>query len=192
MKKFLCSQKVINTEYIHALENLYYKPYLKLLSYTLPENTNHIHIYSHALIDLKTIENIAIQFKIDISQIKESRKNLCQIVDAINENFQKAVLNRETHKLFDLISSRAGNGNVSYDYPLEQTVWNRQLTASEVEKHNKAAYEIEFYHGHTEKTALPHYHGYDNTLGKGKHNEVGTIDVYRSDNPSSITSIRMS
>lgn len=160
----------IKMDEVKNLVEKYYKPKLKLLSYSLDVTTNTINIYSHAPICLKTIMSMATKLKINFieNEIYASPLNLASLIDQINGQFAKIRDRNEIHTLVDLWKVRPGKppSHVTVDNPIERSTWNRVITNDDIIENEKANYNIHFRFGHTQTVSRPGYFQYDNTLGQ--------------------------
>ena len=137
----------------------YYKPKLKVLSYT--SSKDQITIYTHAPAGLQQIKDLSLGFNI---KYKDSTiKDLSRTIDRINNLFHKKYVKTN---LIHTIQEK-----------LSDITWNRNCTSLErPEIYNN--YKINFVHGHDagEETSKNIYNlDFDNDLGKGCDNKSGKI-----------------
>ncbi|TAK78845.1 MAG: hypothetical protein EPO11_00890 [Gammaproteobacteria bacterium] len=136
------------------IENCY-KPSLQALSYTFSEDGKTITIYSHAIIGLETIQDLA--HKLKLTYKDETILDLANTIDAINEKLRMLVKNKEVHTLSQVASFLRLTENRKSD---ENSLFRPH-------RHND--YYLCFVHGH-EMTDLGvnlgHIFTLDNLLGK--------------------------
>jgi len=144
LKKTLDNKVIEENKLIQIVEN-YYKPCVKLLSYTLHKEENKISIYSHAGIGLNTIESLAIKFKVPFNE--KTIEELADTIDKINLKFKEHINNDTFHTLVDKTSIKERIHQTTN--PIEFIMWNRQYNKIQrSEQHPKYGYHIDFIHGH--------------------------------------------
>lgn len=168
---YLIKQGLVEADEVLDIANQYYKPYLKIISYSLDEQTEGITIYSHAGIGLESIILLAIKFHViqvdkainqneAIEQLFKTigtSKQLAKMIDKINQKFNHIyVRNNCVHTLYDpleLEKGYYGNMRLKLSNVLEFLMWNRSYKLlHRPEVYNK--YPLSFVHGHdsTERT----------------------------------------
>ena len=168
--KFFISKQLVQKKEIEGLIERYYKPNLKIVSYSLSKDSKSIIIYSHAPTGLGDIEKLANEFGIKYKD--ESTIDLARTIDEINDVFQKKyVKENKVHSIFDA---------------LEKFLWNRDYTnLNRPSNHNN--YQVKFVHGHDsgEETANNIYNlDFDNYLGKTTHDLDGIHQIFVFKNDS--------
>ena len=159
----LLDKKIITAEEIKNIVENVYKRSLKALSYTLSEDKKEISIYSHALIGLSNVENLASQLKVNYDD--STAVKLAETIEEVNNKFQSYVMKNKVNELYD---ARIQAG------PLWFVMWNRNH-ATLIRPKEKNNYKLNFIHGHDsrEKT-LGNIYNLDNTLGKSEVENKGT------------------
>lgn len=161
---FFIAKQLVSKQEVENLVEGYYKPNLKILSYSVSKNSKSVVIYSHAPIGLKEIEELAKSFKIMYKD--EDINNLTQTIDKINNKFQEEYVKKnQVHSIFSI---------------LVKFLWNRNYTnLHRPSIHN--GYEIKFVHGHDsgEKSISNIYNlDFDNYLGKTRKDVVGMHQIF--------------
>lgn len=183
MKTIIENQLISFKEVGSLVENVY-KPSLKLISYSLYENT--ITLYSHAGIGLETIKELCtISFKDHKIEYKdETIDELANTIDAINDAFTQCITKG---KLPELAQNLSSIESFSIDDPFFRVLWNRNYFGLEREKQHKG-YHMFFVHGHdsneeTENNII----NLDGTLGKTANSNIGRFSSLASKSKSTIT-----
>ncbi|CAO4843645.1 MAG: hypothetical protein CNLJKLNK_01288 [Holosporales bacterium] len=160
----LLVQKKIDLQNVKRIINWYYKPNVKIISYSITLDANEIYLYSHAPIGLSHIEDISIALNIQYSDA--SILSLCATIDHINDKFLNNFVIPERVK--DLYSKLLVITN------------NRDVNGLH-RPHLHNGYNVFFVHGH---------HDYDvkdsnvfnlennNLLGKTEDQNIGTLNIF--------------
>jgi hypothetical protein len=149
---------------INNIIRQFYKPNLKVLSYSVTKDQKTIVIYTHAPVGLTEIEQLANELNIPYKD--ESATELAQTIDEINKVFQtKYVQQNKVTTIFNI---------------LEPFLWNRKYDGLvRPSTHNQ--YSVKFVHGHdgTEKTENNIYNiDHNNSLGKANHYIEGKHQIF--------------
>jgi len=149
-----------------------YLPNLKAISYSIDEDTSEMIIYTHAAIDLKRIQELAISMGI-LGRKDKTIKDLANTIDKINSKFQEYITNKTVSTLC----------SPHKDSPLEFLMWNRDY-AGLIRPTEYNGYNLKFVHGHDSGYDDLQDNFYncnlDNTLGKTLKHNKGTYTVLYS------------
>ena len=160
----------------------YYKPSLKLISYSLNEDHSNITLYSHAAIGINTIKKVA--EKLGVDYLDADSTELAQTIDSINEQFQKHVESNTVHTLYDRRNMEAGySGHADLtDAPIEMLMWNRLYGEDIIERPNNLnGFSLNYVHGHdSNDPKLVNNYNLDNILGKAQSLNQGEYTVLYS------------
>lgn len=182
----LIDRELVTFEEIKSLIDTAYKPYLKLLDYTLDENHKTFIFYSHAPIDLKCIPTLSTTFGVpcDVS----TPHALGKTIDQLNTAFQKLVNKNAVHTLYlNRIEEQAKLGKeiISSDTYFHQDpesiliaiLWNRtephqstrQILEREGNEFAHLGYHVHYVHGH-DGCGKPHLNvsNIDDLFGKSR------------------------
>lgn len=147
-------------ELVKKVDNCY-KPYIKLLSYSLDKQNNEITLFSHAPIDLEDIKALAFHFHVpyDDSTIEA----LGVTIDAINERAKPDLL----YPYCD--ASVSASEPQSRSHPIYRCAWNRYIHDLNRPAVHPKGYKMHWVHGHDSQCVPsdPHVVNLDNELGKG-------------------------
>ena len=155
----LLDRGLIQGTEIRTIVETTYKKSLKAVSYTLNQMQDKILIYSHAPINLNTIEAMAKQ--VGVSYNGDTAIGLAQSIDLINEKFQDYLQQDKVHELCRQITMSPNNGN-----PFVFIIWNRVCDFHRP-KSLKNADQIDFIHGHDSSTpSYENIYNLDNDFGK--------------------------
>jgi hypothetical protein len=178
--KILLKRNLVTSREVDNLINDIYKPSLRALSYTVNSDENKITLYSHALIGLRTIKDMA--QKLLVKYKDKSIKNLADTINNINSEFQAYIKdNRARIDLYHEEAIRKTNSSNHLSGAFEITMWNRLVDWVKDDRpscHND--YAIDFVHGHdlNDKTQ-DNIYNLDNTFGKQglirKHSSDGKL-----------------
>ncbi len=173
LKAFL-DEGIITKNELLDLINKAYKPALKVLDYTL--NDNSINLFTHAPIRFDTIEKIA--NKLQVSYDDSNPTQLGLTIEKINIKFQHAV---NLDQVSELCSSAGvvSATNMPLDsidtHPLVNIIWNRldkggldiKTDTPEARPESKNEFYINYIHGHDDtQSKLSHVLNLDTGLGK--------------------------
>lgn len=172
---------VETTEVADIMKYMYY-PNLKLISYSLNEEHSNISIYSHAPIGIKTVQAVAEFFKVEYKDATITE--LATTIEHINEEFSKTLKAKTFYQTSHMKKEpKADIENQTFDYPISRVLWTRGHDADNdplLATQNR--YKIRYVHGHDAEGKVPEEYkdvetNLDNTLGKGKGKDKGTLDV---------------
>ena len=158
LSKFF-SKKLVSKNTIKRIVNQYYKPKLKLLSYT--SSKDQITIYTHAPVGLQQIKTLCADLNVEYKD--DTAKQLSKTVDQMNKVFHKNYVKP------NLVHTIQGK--------LYDITWNRRyegLDRPEVHKD----YKINFAHGHdADESSRNNIYNLDadNMLGKSSDHGSGKI-----------------
>ncbi|MBM3631459.1 MAG: hypothetical protein FJX00_00495 [Alphaproteobacteria bacterium] len=158
LSKFF-SKKLVSKNTIKRIVNQYYKPKLKLLSYTASKDQ--ITVYTHAPVGLQQIKKLCAELNVQYKD--DNVKQLSKTIDQMNKVFYK---NYVKPNLVHTIQDK-----------LHDITWNRsyaELDRPEVHKD----YKLNFAHGHdaNEPSRNNIYNlDEDNALGKSSDHRSGKI-----------------
>lgn len=179
--QILLDTKLVTKETLFYLLDTVYKPYLKLLSYSLSEDGTHISIFSHAAIGLGQ-QNIikALALKLGVTYDDTTAIHLAETIDRINDQFQQYASQNKISTLVNIeMNDRISNGeNIDpMKYPIEFMIWNRSYDNLErpavVNEGTPHRYTMSFNHAHDSKEASrDHINNTDNLLGKRGRAEI--------------------
>lgn len=163
---YFLSKKLVSPEKVQKIVEKYYKPKLKVLSYSVSKNQTEIIIYTHAPAGLDQIKDISRHFGIEY---KDSTINdLSLTIDKINDVFQKKYV--VTNLVYTLRRS------------LDDLIWNRDYNKLDrPENHN--GYKLKFVHGHDSgEESSKNIYNLDsgNNLGKSDNDTAGKIRIFVS------------
>ncbi|MEI6628354.1 MAG: hypothetical protein WCN27_03000, partial [Alphaproteobacteria bacterium] len=163
---YFLSKKLVSQEEVRKIVEEYYKPKLKILSYSVSNDQTTIIIYTHAPAGLDQIRNISRQFGIEYKD--ETISDLSRTIDKINDIFQKKyVTNNLVHTIRDY---------------LDDLIWNRNYNKLD-RPENYNGYKVKFVHGHDpgEESYRNIYNlDFDNNLGKSCHDTAGKHQIFVS------------
>lgn len=194
----LIKEGLITREDVLETFDRYYKPKLKLLSYSINLDKNQITLYSHAPVDYRLVKSLvnklnsmSNQFGLtyQIEYQDESAEALAKTIDRINEVFSYYVQNNLVHTLCDTEIMKDGYALILINFkehPLEFLMWNRffklenfQLNLSR--KHQKG-YALAYVYGHTVGNQRGNVFPLDNLLGKNYAEYHKQVCVYYEKN----------
>jgi len=145
LSQLMLHQKVEPSN-VTKLINDYYKPILKLLTYSISFSSNMITIYSHAPIDLNVVKAVAMEF--NVNYFDQTKTALAQTIERINAAFREYV---EQEEVFALTFTEDEDNEANHDilqYPLWCCIWNRDFKRLKFQK-EVGDYHIKYVHGHT-------------------------------------------
>lgn len=152
-------QEILLRERVDQIIEEHYLPHLKLLSYSIDKSgvTDKITIFSHALIDIQTIERVAKVLLVPFDDTTAS--GLAESIDELNKAFAKLLVSDKFHRIYPFDSEY--NPFYMIIENRKQTILNRAV------EHNN--YFVFYCHGHDPvKTSAINVYNLDNELGKGK------------------------
>lgn len=174
----LIEDKIIDIKIVKEIFNNFYKPKLKLLSYTInlkEDGNTEFTIFSHAPICLSTIRALANKFGILYPENLISYQLLATCIDQINKIFcgKKTIIENYAQENYppknDLV--------VPLEYPVTRTIWNRSVSQDTFL--NELPFKLTFVHGHhsagINKEMGEGYLGLDSSLGKSPEFFKGTL-----------------
>jgi hypothetical protein len=144
-KEFFCSltgmsedikRKLFDEESISNLIENSYLPYMKLLSYSVQDNT--ITYFSHAPINRQRIRSLALQMNIE--PMTNTIENLVKTIDAMNKKFSELLSDKES--LFSFFENEYEN-----EGGMKSFVWGREEVGVEEDDEPVDFREINI-HGH--------------------------------------------
>lgn len=141
-------QGYVSNEQVLTLVNSFYKPNLKLISYSLDDNANTISIYSHAAIDLEIIQAMAEKF--DVSYEDNHAMALANTIERINTAFLEYVMRNQVHTLYDynvMMQIYQGKPIDQRKHPIEYAMCNRNYMGLS-RPHSYHGFNINYIHGH--------------------------------------------
>lgn len=165
--QILIARKLVTYEEITSIVNEAYKPYNKLLSYTLSRDKKSISLYSHAPVDVGIVKTLAAKLNVPFSD--KTPVSLGKTIHGINKAFAKHLADKTVHTLLSASVLFNGYDVESIDpekYPVEFIIWNRDLgILNRSSIHN--GYAISYIHGHDNQiSANTNVFVLDNFLGK--------------------------
>ena len=120
----LIQDKLVTREAVLGMVDSSYKPFLRALSYTVSEDKTKITIYSHAGIDLSTIEKLA--NALGVAYCDDTVELLAGTIDRINVEFYKHVKNNTVHTLYSAAAVyNGGSSSRLDDNAFAFIMWNR-------------------------------------------------------------------
>lgn len=174
-----------------------YKKALKVLSYDLDTENNHIYIYAHTAIDFLVIKSYAEFFAVDYDD--SSIEQLAKTIDCINEKFQQLYVQQNQIALLDEYPHQTGD---FYEkYPVSSSIWGRPTNVVENEEDvaweedkntgrcrtqlccPKKSYGYTFVHGHVGPDSSLnnlHYVNLDTDAGKGDSYMSGDLRYFEA------------
>jgi hypothetical protein len=186
--QYLIDKNIITRQEILEMLDTAYKPYLKALSYSFPQNEPRINIYTHAYIGKTAPELLkviaAMSKKLGIPYACKTNIELIRSIDAINNAFSVHVrnnsLNTICHPMQDVYNIDIENN------PFVFVAWNRQywvILFPTKEGGKKSC--LVFFHGHDDKGPElqgPYVFCLDTILGKLSTPEcrIGKLRVFFS------------
>lgn len=168
----LLERELISPIEVLRLIELYYKPSLKLISYTLDPHTPGIILYAHAPIGLEIIRGLAFRFEVPYED--HTLLHLAKTLDQINQAFDVYVKQNKIHELYH------EDDFSNYIYAI---TWNRDYDILE-RPEQVNGYRIEYVHGHDSRDPQqmePHIHNLDNLLGKSIRHMQGDYEILVAD-----------
>lgn len=184
----LIKDGIVSQEEVFSLIDNCYKPFLRALSYTLSQDKTKITIYSHAAIDLCTIEQLTKVLGVDYRD--DEIEDLARTIDSINSKFYNYVKNNKAHTLYLRLRTAQGKDALVLKHdenPFVFLMWNRRYTAINRPAKYKN-YSLNFVHGHDDaEESHENIYNLDNLLGKNEFFVNGEYTIHFSqDNPAPI------
>lgn len=166
---------VLTKEALVSMVNTHYKPYIKLLSYSVDKASNEITIFSHAPIDINDIASCAAYYRIDYKD--DTIDDITRVIDRLNRVVSEEILADTMHlhcyhicDFFTEITS-----------PIKRCAWNRDIDSLHRPSVHPNNFFMRWVHGHDPKcTYATHVINLDNDLGKGPEYFEGQYTVYIS------------
>lgn len=154
---------LVSADDIKDIVENYYKPNLKLISYTIDESTNTMTLYTHALVGLETVADLASTFFVDYDD--ENIEELAKTIDEINKAFKIYVDNGAVFDVADLANSE--------NNPIYRLLWARKDEFEINRPAEKNGYHLKYVHGHdgagyVDDACKEYVINLDNQLGKAE------------------------
>lgn len=148
MQHLINSGHVSLTEINRLIEN-FYRPLIKVLSYTLSEDESHIQIHSHAGIDFNIINNLAEKLGLSerlSSTVNPTPREIANLIDLINKDFDENYLQQQSvNTLTHTDNARFGSGeDADPNDPFYFICWSRNYDAI----HRTKSSQYSYVHGH--------------------------------------------
>ncbi len=155
----------VNIDELVEKVDVCYKPYIKLLSYSLDRQNNEITFFSHAPIDLDDIKALALYFNVPYND--DTIETLAAMIDAINELAKPDLL----YPHCDTPPSEPR----SRSHSIYRCAWNRSINDLERPIMHHRGYQMNWAHGHDSQCApgSPNVINLDNELGKNPGDSRG-------------------
>lgn len=181
----LLHKDFVSSNQLKLLIDTAYKPFLKVLSYTLHQQS--ITIYTHAAVGLKVVKDFARFFKVKFDNSNNALLATC--IDQINGKYQCIINSNKLHRFYnpkklnlygicsDLITAPIENitWNRTYDYldRLIEDIHDPEVESYfinvEIKNAKNVLFDITWGHGHDLNDPLKHHvYSLDNVLGKEK------------------------
>lgn len=154
----------INVEELSEKVDLFYVPYIKLISFSLDKSNNEITIFSHAPIDLADIKGLSLYF--DVPYNDRSIVTFGEMIDAINGK-------TKPDQLYPHCSPYHFDKHERF-HPIYRCAWNRCLTDLNRPAIHPNGFKMHWVHGHDPLCESDdHITNLDNELGKCPGNYKG-------------------
>lgn len=146
--QILLAKNLVSRDEIISMIDKAYKPYCKLLSYSLGSDKKSITLFTHAPTDVSIVKALADKF--NVAYHDHSPAELAKTIHRINHQFQKHIMNNSLHTLINLSVMHDGYSDTPIDmnkHPIEFLIWNRELTILNRDEEYKGC-KISYVHGH--------------------------------------------
>jgi hypothetical protein len=158
--KYLLDDELVTTGELLDLVNASYKPTLKLIDYTLNENT--IRLFTHAPVDFEIILHLTNE--LEVSYCELTKEALGTTIDKINTVFQQIVFDNKVHTYLESYPGKSFRKLEDYidAWSFLYLAWNRFDNAKDTLKMRPTHihdYLIEYVHCHDE-----YYSGFDHVF----------------------------